>query len=937
MTGLKLGIFSGISIVALAAMITGRTIAYNYETILDVYFTKTDYVANESEKELCEDVIDESIVLLKNEDNALPLQSDETKVSLFGQNCVDFVYGGSGSGSIDSSKAPTLKDALERENLSVNQTLWDFYKTGAGSSYRKSMPATDGSGDFAINEVPMSAYTNEVKESFKDSDVAICSIGRAGGESSDLPSKMDTGVSYLELDPTEKEMLRLACNNFSKVILIVNTNNPMELGFLSDAEFKNIKAAIWVGGVGQEGIYGVANVLTGKANPSGRLVDTYAYDSKSAPSFNNLGDYTYTNSNVTNGTKYMVYGEGIYVGYRYYETRYEDVVLNNTTGYDYSSTVQYPFGYGLSYTTFSYSDYKVTENKDKDTFTVTVTVKNTGKKEGKDVVEVYAQKPYTKNGIEKASVELVGYAKTDTLKEGQSEKVSIEVSKRQFASYDYKSAKTYVLDQGDYYLAVGDNAHDALNNILAKKGRTTSDGMDKDGNASLATIAFSQTALDKETYSTSKETGAKITNQFEDVDINHYEDYTYLSRADWNNTFPTTYKNGSYEASEKLLNDLAFYDINSDTSDDEAINSSNIKTNSTDTSYTVQDLKDAKYDDSRWDDLVNQLSYNQMAKLIRLGGYSTVQIDRIGLPSTQDKDGTSGISGTLVNGASAMAWPTEVAMASTWNNDMIAKLGVCFGEDSISCGVAGAYAPGADIHRSPYSGRNFEYYSEDSFLSGKICASEVKGLRSKGVIVYTKHFALNDQETNRYGASIFANEQAIREIYLQGFEYAVSEGGTNGMMAAMNRIGTRWVGAHRGMMTNVLRDEWGFEGMVITDQASVPAMFYQDMISGLWAGTDIWLNTSSSYWSLDAYKENKTVQYYMHRAAKNIIYSVTKSWAVNDAYKANTGTTSVVKILPWRVWLTVAECFIYTLAAAGIIVPTAMYLMQKSKKKEKDE
>ena len=933
MTLTKVLIFSGVSLVVMGAMVTGRSIAYNYENLLDVYFTRTDYEPNEFEKNLCEDVIDEGLVLLKNEDNALPLSASETKVALFGQNSVDFVYGGSGSGSIDSSKAPTLKVALERNNLTVNQTLWDFYKSGEGSSYRKSMPGADGSGSFIVNEVPMDKYTDEVKASFKDSDVAICSIGRAGGESSDLPSLMPTGVSYLELDPTEREMLKLACENFSKVILLVNTNNPMELGFLNEDTFKNIKAAIWVGGVGQEGMYGISNVLVGKVNPSGRLVDTYAYDSKSAPSYQNLGNYTYTNSSVTNGTKYMVYAEGIYVGYRYYETRYEDSVLGNTSGYDYSSSVQYPFGYGLSYTTFSYSDFSISENKDSDSYTVNVKVTNDGDVTGKDVVEVYAQKPYISGGIEKASVELVGYAKTKDIKPGDSELVSIEVTKSQFASYDYKTNKTYVLDEGDYYLSVGKNAHDALNNILAKKGKHISDGMDYEGNASLADVAFNQTSLDNTSYATSS-TGTKITNQFDDVDINYYEDLTYLSRSNWSETFPTTYKNGSYEASEKLLNDLAFYDIESDTSDDEIINSFVWKTNSTDTSYTVQDLLDASYDDPRWDDLINQLSFNQIAKLIRLGGYSTQQIDRIGLPSTQDKDGTSGISGTLVSGASAMAWPAEVAMASTWNDELIEKLGICFGEDSISCGVCGVYAPGADIHRSPYSGRNFEYYSEDGFLSGKICASEIKGLRSKGAIVYVKHFALNDQETNRYGGAIFANEQAIREIYLKGFEYAIKEGKTNGVMAAMNRIGTRWVGAHKGMMSNVLRDEWGFEGMAITDQASVPSMFYQDMISGLWAGTDIWLNTSSSYWSLDAYKENKTVQYYMHRAAKNIVYSISKSWAVNEKYKEETTGLGEVTILPWRSWLTAAEVVVYVLASAGIIIPITLYLVKKTKKEE---
>ncbi len=938
MTLPKLCVFSGVSLAAIIAMAVGRGYAYNYEGLLDVYFTRTDYQPNEGEKALCEDVLDEGAVLLKNENKALPLASNEKKVAVFGQNSVDFVYGGSGSGSIDSSTAPTLKDALERVGLEVNQTLWDFYKSGEGSSYRKEMPAADGSGRFAINEVPLDKYTSEVKSSLKNSDVAICSVGRAGGESSDLPSSdLGEGYGYLQIDKNERDMLNLACENFSKVILIVNTNNPIELSFLKEEKYKNIKAVLWAGGVGQEGIHGVANILVGKANPSGRLVDTYAYDSTSAPSFQNLGDYSYSNSSVTNGTKYLVYSEGIYVGYRYYETRYEDVVLGNTSGYDYSSAIQYPFGYGLSYTSFSYSDYQIKENTEKDTFTVSILVKNDGDVSGKDVVEVYAQKPYINGGVEKASIELVGYKKTSEIKPGNTQKVEIEIEKRQFASYDYKTSKTYTLDPGDYYLSIGNNAHDALNNVLAKKGKHVENGMDYEGNADLAKIAFSQASLDATTYSISKSTNTKITNQFDDVDINYYEDYKYLSRANWSGTFPTTYKGGNYAASDKILADLEFFDVNSDTSDDETINAFTFKTDSTDTSYKAADLVDAPYSDERWDKMVEQLSYKQMTKLIRMGGYSTQQIDRIGLPSTQDKDGTSGISGTLVSGASAMAWPAEVVMASTWNDELIENLGVCFGEDSISCGVAGAYAPGADIHRSPYSGRNFEYYSEDPYLSGMMASSEIKGLRSKGVIVYAKHFALNDQETNRYGCSNFANEQAIREIYLKGFEYAVTEGKANGLMAAMNRIGTRWVGAHKGIMTNVLRNEWGFEGMVITDQASVPAMFYQDIVSGLWAGTDIWLNTSSSYWSLDDYRNDKTMQYYIHRAAKNIIYAVTKSWAVDERFKeSDNGQQAVVTILPWRSWLTAAEVTIYALGSIGIILPTTLYILKKTKKKEEN-
>lgn len=916
-------------------MVAGTAVAYSYDSLLDVFFTKSEYVQNENETELCESVVKEGIVLLKNEDKALPLKGSETKVALLGQNSVDFVYGGSGSGSVDTSTAPDMKTAFEAAGFTVNQKLWDFYTNGPGKNYRKKTPDEAGHGDFQINEVPQNVYTSDVLSSLDADDVGIVTIGRSGGESADLPlTDMPEGRKYLQLDANEEALLKMACSKFSKVILIVNANNPMELGFLNDEEFKNVKGAIWVGGVGQEGLKAVPKVLNGTVNPSGRLVDTYAYDSTSAPSYANMGNFSFTNSSVTNGTKYLVYGEGIYVGYRYYETRYEDVVLGNTTNFKYSNEVQFPFGYGLSYTTFEWNDFKVKETDDGKSFELSVEVVNAGSEPGKDVVEFYVQKPYTAGGVETASIELVGFAKTRELSHNGKQVVSVKVDKTELTSYDYKSAKTYVLDEGDYYFAVGTNSHTALNNVLALKGKTEANGMDENGDSSLAFKAFNQPSIDKDTYSKSKITNKTISNALDDVSINYYDDsFKYLSRSDWNGTFPVAYKNKAWEASTQLLNDLKFFNIESDTNDDASIAGANIKVGSTDTQYKVQDLMDAEYSDSRWDDIVNQLSFVQQGKLIRLGGYATQQVDRIGLPATQDKDGPSGISGTLVGGTSCMAWPAEVVMASTWNTNMIQNLGVCFGEDSISAGIAGVYGPGADIHRSPYSGRNFEYFSEDACLSSKMADSEMKGLRSKGVIAYVKHFALNDQETNRYGGAIFANEQAVREIFLKGFEGAVVGGEATAMMCAMNRVGARWVGAHKGMMNDILRDEWGYEGMVITDQASVPSMFYQDMISGLWAGTDMWLNTNSSYWSLDDYKSNNTVKYYMHRAAKNIVYSVTKSWAVNEAYKVSEegivieDTSSTFK---WRPLLWSVDGVIWAGSAALI----ALYLIKYLKGKE---
>lgn len=921
------------------ALIVGTVFAYQYQNLLDVYLTNSDYSASEDSKKLCEDVANEGAVLLKNEDDALPLAANETDIALLGQNSVDFVYGGSGSGSVDTDQAPTLKTAFEREGYHVDETLWNFYTSGPGKSYRKTTPDQAGNGDFAVNEVPQNAYTNDVLNSLKNDDVAVVSLGRSGGESADIPtSNLKTGYTYLQIDQDERDLLKLACDNFEKVILVINSNNPIELGILEDEEYENIKAAIWIGGVGQEGIYAIPNILKGDVNPSGRLVDTYAYDSKSAPSIQNLGDYNISNSSVDRGNKYLVYGEGIYVGYRYYETRYEDKVLNqgNAGDYNYSTQVQYPFGYGLSYTTFEWSDFQVQESEDKSSFEVTVHVTNTGDRAGKDVIELYAQKPYSEGGVETSAIELVGFDKTIELDPSSSADVTITIDKEDLTSYDYQTAETYVLTPGDYYFAVGRNAHDALNNILALKGKTVNDGMDYDGNSALAKLAFEQETTDSTTYSTA-ETGNKITNLFEDVDINYYSEYTYLSRSDWEGTYPTTFLNGTWNASQDLLNDLEFYDVNTDTSDDEIINNYTFVQNSDSTTYTVQDLIGVSYDDPKWDDLINQLSYSQMTRLIRLGGYSTIQIDKIKLPATQDKDGPSGVSGTLVSGVSSMAWPAEILMASTWNTDMIKQLGVLFGQDTISINVAGVYGPGANIHRSPYSGRNFEYYSEDAHLSYAMAKSEIEGLRSKGVITYTKHFFLNDQETNRYGGAIFANEQAIREIYAKGFQGAV-DGGTNAMMAAMNRIGSRWIGAHKGAMTDLLRNEWGFEGMVITDQASVSAMFYQDIVSGLWAGTDIWLNTNQSFWQLTDYQNDKTMQYYIHRAAKNICYAITNSWAVDESYKLNESGNQIENTawtFPWRPVLITIDCLIFALSLGGIGYCWVIFFLNK-KSKESD-
>lgn len=923
-------IIMAVSIAVAVILIVANIVTGIYSGLITVALSSGGTVSSEEGKKTCQEVEAEGIVLLKNRDGALPLSSDEKNLALIGQDSVDFVYGGAGSGSVDTANAPTLKTALEKSDFRVNTTLWNFYETGAGKAYRKQVPDSSGKGSFAVNEVPQSVYTDAVLSSMDNDDVGVVVIGRSGGESADIPTTpLASGYLYLEPDKDELDMIAMACGKFDKVIVIINSNNAMELGFLEDPAYANVKAALWVGAVGQEGMYAIGEVLSGKVNPSGRLVDTYAYDSLSAPSAQNMGSYSITNaSEVTdyanNAKNYLVYQEGIYVGYKYYETRYEDAVLGqgNAGDYDYEEVVQYPFGYGLSYTEFDWSDMTVEETED--AFDISLTVTNNGGYAGKDVVEIYMQSPYINGGIEKSAVELVGFAKTDVIETDGSQTVTVSVAKESMKAYDADTAKTYVVDAGTYYFAAGRNAHDALNNILVAKNA------DVDGDSELV-YEYVQSERDAETYSRSAATGNAITNQFEEADANYYDECTYLSRQDWQGTMPVgAYKGGSWEAPDRMIADLNWYRA------DEVVNDST-KTmpeqGSTATAYRVTDLVDADYEDERWEQIVSQLSWNQVTRLVRMGGYSTIQIDAIGLPATQDKDGPSGVSGTLVGGTSTMAWPTEVVMASTWNVELMEKMGELIGEDSIGAGITGWYAPGANIHRSPYSGRNFEYYSEDGFLSGKMGAAEMRGVRSKGVIAYMKHFALNDQETDRYGNAIFAPEQSIREIYLKGFELIVTEGGANAAMAAMNRIGTRWAGAHKGLMTEVLRNEWGFEGMVITDQASVSGMFYQDMISGLWAGTDLWLNTNSSYWSLDDYRDNATVMSYVHRAAKNIIYAITNSNAVQDYGSGKTGMTGLA---PWQIALYIADGVLGAACIAGITV-SVIALVQNRKSKEVSE
>lgn len=936
-----------IAIILAAATAIGNVYANKYSDLISVYFNQptskvvsasnettehftSDYASDDEREQALADmgttILREGVTLLKNENGTLPLEAT-SKISVFGQDSVDSVYGGGSAGSIDTSKAQSLMDAFEQAGFDVNPTLTEFYTTGAGKDYRKTSTDAYGKGTFAVNEVPASAYTDDVEKSFASyNDAAIVVIGRSGSESQDLPTdKLASGYTYLQLDDDERAMLKMASDNFDKVVVLLNTQNPMEL---ADLEDDSIDAVMWIGSLGQTGAGGVAEALNGTVNPSGHLPDTYAYDLKSAPSSANFGSYAIVNGTDRFTSSYMAYAEGIYVGYRYYETRYEDVVLGNEarSNYDYTKQVAYPFGYGLSYTDFTWSDYSM--KKADGGFDISVKVTNTGKTAGKDVVQLYMQSPYTDydkaNGIEKASVELVGYAKTDTLKAGASETVTVHVDQESMKTYDSAGEGTYIMDAGDYYLVAGTDAHNALNNILAAKGKTTADGMTENGNAALA-AKHTVHSQDNTTYAKSAATDEKISNQFDDVDLTTYDNsFTYLSRSDWTGSWPATYADGKWTASQKFLDALTIDTAQSEPEQKPTTDTDNPSYGKLNASM----LMDTDYADESWSALIGQMSVKELDQLVRIGGYATKSVSSTQLPATTDKDGPAGISSTLVGGESGMGYPSEIVIAATWNSDLAESFGKAIGEDSLALKVAVWYGPACNIHRNPYGGRAFEYFSEDSYLSGAMCAKVVAGAGSKGVVSTVKHFALNDQETNRMGGAIFANEQTIRQLYLRPFEMSVRDGGATAMMASMNRIGSRWTGGHKGLMTNTLRGEWGFNGFVVTDQASYSVFAYEDLREGLEAGTDLWLNTDAGLWKLPDDDMTDGVIANMQRAAHNISYAISRSNAMNGL----SANSKIVKVTPlWR-WGVYALDGVVTVGAVALIAIATLQILRRRKR-----
>ncbi|MFS7423667.1 glycoside hydrolase family 3 C-terminal domain-containing protein [Carnobacterium maltaromaticum] len=845
----------------LSSLLLGILIIFNlavnqYAMIINTYFSASQINQSEVKKTteqamaLTEKIEGEGAVLLENKNEVLPLQNQ--KVNVFGYASRNVVYGGTGSGGGKEDNNVDLQQGLKNAGFQVNDQLTTFYDDRYVPREKVNIHKLVG-GDFNIHEPKASEYSESLLTSAKEfSDTALVVFSRNSGEGADITNEMKgyaggtAGKHYLELSDDEAATLDLVKENFDKVVVILNSSFPMELGFLDD---EKIAGALWIGGPGSVGFNAVGEILAGEVNPSGRLVDTYAYDETSAPSFNNIGEFPYSNSEFdyekdTWHYKYVNYAESIYVGYRYYETRYIDNQTGEMDEAAYEKAVQYPFGYGLSYTNFKQeiTNFKVDGNEAK----MTVKVTNTGKKAGKDVVQLYYTPPYTIGGIEKSHVVLSGFAKTQELAPNQSEEVNLSFDVENMASYDEKQNKAYVLEKGNYEIKLMNNSHDVID---SKNYEVAKD------------IVFNQ-----ENKRESDELSA--TNQFEDAK----GDVQYLSRWNWEETMPKEMAQPK-EASKELLKALKDQSVNEEKADPIKFKKHGLE---------LYDLKGVDYDDPKWDQLLEQLSVKDMENLITYGGFQTPAINSVKKPATIDADGPAGIN-HLVSQAHGNQYTSEVVVASTWNTELVEEMGAALGKEAKASNITGLYLPGVNIHRSPFGGRNFEYYSEDALLSGKIGSSLSKGAMDQGSYVFMKHFAMYDQETRRYefptGAATWSTEQAMREVFLKPFEIAVKDSGITGIMSSYNRIGPKWVGESEALLQNVLRDEWGFRGTVISDFYKPQ---YMNVDQGLSAGNDLVL------YLLPTKLNNVTTdtdwgQQNMRKASHNILYTVVNSHAYEVA------------------------------------------------------
>ncbi len=928
-------------------------------------------------------VATEGSVLMWNNDvaantPALPLNSG-AQISFFGVGAIDYTHHGGGSGSVSITTTKTVKSACESEGLKVNNALWSAYRLSKAGYGRVYGHDAQGNGvadnnyvEFKIGEIPWNVLTKKIAMPSgigQYGDAAVMVISRYGSEDGDtsFTCKECHNDNYMDLafeeDKVLSELDKLRANGtIKRVILLINSPAAMSL---KNIEKHNIDACVWVGLGGNASYDQIGKILSGSAAPSGHLNDIWVNDIRSAPATENFGDYTFKQSAgvpadaaYTHNTKYVVYQEGIYVGYRYYETRYEDYVLGagnaggnsgvkaGENGWSYSDEVGYSFGHGLTYTTFAQSDFAV--QKTDDGYSVSVKVTNTGKNSGKDVVQVYLQKPYTdydkdvNHIVEKPAVELVGFAKTPELAPGESKTLTVNVKDYDFKSYDAYGQKTYILEKGDYYLAAGTSAHDALNNILIKKGVTDAQKarMVGSGNADFA-YKITVAADDFDKYAVSSFTGKPVTNQFDNADVNIYQGtkdqkITYLSRNDWVGTYPSAVSLTCTDP--QMIKDMQYAveiaeDENAKIPEFYGTVTSTIE-GLGENGLTLAMLMELDYDDPMWNDLLNQLTWEEQCTLITYGSAAVAGATSVAAPMYTSQDGPCGIrqgAGTL---DTQMAFPCNGLVAATFDEELIEELGNAFAHEILHIGCVGIYGLGANIHRSAWSGRSWEYYSEDGFLSGKAFSAESQGMTKKGVVLFTKHFALNDQERNRYGGSVWANEQSIREVYLKAFEAGITEGHTNGLMSSFNRIGCTWAGAHKGLLTEVLRNEWNFIGQVETDAGVGTHMLTPEArAAGVVAGQDIWMSGPDVH-AFDNYKNNATVCAAMREACHRILYTTLNSKAMNKL----SNNSKVIYHTPW--WQTLITSMQITfgiIAGVCIAVTVAAFVLAYLDKKRNGE
>lgn len=824
---------------------------------------------NEEATEVAEEIMEDGIVLLKNE-SLLPL-NETKKLNIFGWESINPAYGGAGSGGInDLYDIVSLNQGLENAGFSINQELVDFYNNYGADNPEMSIQKQS----WTLPEPPVDTYSDELIKSAKEySDVAVVVLSRKAGEGhNDIPMDVKKaaydnnsdeyddfpeGEHYLQLSQTERDMVDMVCSNFDNVIVVYNGANQFELGFAD--EYPQIKSVVWCPGTGNVGFNALGKVFSGEVNPSGKTPDTFIYDMTTAPWWNNAEKTEYTNladmavEGMNAGTAQVYapaftnYVEGIYVGYKYYETAAQEGAI------DYDKTVQYPFGYGLSYTEF---EQKMGELEEKDgQISVDVEVTNTGDVAGKDVVEVYYKPPYTNGGIEKSSANLIEFAKTDLLQPGESQTVTVTFSIEDMASYDENNAKAYVLEKGDYVISINSDSH----TVLDQKTYTA----DKD------------VVYKGENKRASDDTAA--TNVFEDAK----GDITYLSRADhFANYEEATAAPASAELGEPYVSE---YHLNSNFDKTTYLNDEDVMpTTGADNGLTLADMRDADYDDPRWEKLLDQLTVDEMANMIAMAGYQTAAMDSVGKVATLDFDGPAAINNNFT-GVGSIGFPIEVVVASTWNKELAQAWGECMGKISQEMGAEGWYAPGMNTHRTAFGARNYEYFSEDGVLAGNMGAKAVEGARKYGVYSYIKHFAL--YEGNAKMVSVWSNEQAIREIYLKPFEISVKQGGANAVMVSWSFLGDKWTGECSNLMNTVLREEWGFRGMALTDFFRNNGHGFMNADAALANGVDAMLSTFNGEENNVANPEHPTAVLQMRNACKNVMYTVVSSWAYDGEHE----------------------------------------------------